>query len=247
MRIDRVSRRVRAARRREDGQVTTAIACIAMVGIVFVAFFGVTGLARGTGEKSKAQSAADAAALAGAKAIRDKYLDVPGLVGDLRGMDAADNLFSGFFCALGGSDAQSYAGQNEAHVLTYCYDAGDDRVRVRVEMNDPVSSRNAAAQADSKASVGFRPPSCRWEVDDAPDPIEPPPGPPDPDAPAPPPIEWPDTFARLDCGYFTANFTFDLASCIEDPAVAVDLADCALDLVGSVEVDEDAFSVRLEN
>lgn len=254
-----------AVRRRsggaESGQVTTAIGVVTIVALVALAFFGVTKLGLAANDRSEAQSAADAAALAGARAVREEYLAVPGLLGPLANKHALGGLFDAITCSLGSAEARSYAERNDAHLSSdgYCYTVSDDRVRVGVEMDEPVPGESQRARARAQASVGFRPHACTWDDDPAPEPDEPTPTPTTttpgdgegdgegPTTPPPPPPPLPDVFTTLDCGYFTVKFKFDLDECWPDRTQPVDLGECAMHPVGPAEVDDNVFSLRLEH
>lgn len=184
--------------------MTTALVMIVMLGLLAVAFLGVFLLSRGVDERSKAQSAADAAALAGAGVLDDA---IPELLGLVHGKTDLASLIG---CGLGEADARHYADANDAAVTSYCFDAGSDRISVEVRMQDPVSGDVGPAEAGAVAETGLRLGSCWWH-DATPDPVEPPAdddkgggkGDGKDDEPPPPPPDIPTT---LDCGPLHASF-----------------------------------------
>lgn len=202
--------RLRRARRRRDerGQVTTALVIMATVFLVALAVFGVSALGHGVDEKSKAQSAADAAALAGAGSIANELTALLGLLhskGDLGGLAG---------CALGQPDASAYAAKNDATLTSYCFDLARNRVEASVRMNQPVSDEVGPAVARAVASSGFDVGSCSWQDDPPPSPTptptptptespDEPSGPPPSPTPPPPP---PDIGTTLTCGPIVAHF-----------------------------------------
>ena len=192
--------------RSERGQVATALVMILCVGLVAVGLIGVFALSRGADEKSKAQSAADAAALAGAASFEDLVPNIIGLIHSRRGLDGA------FGCGLGRGDAEDFAGRNDAVLTEYCFDARDDRVRVAVRMNDPVTQDVGPAEATAEASTGLGLGDCDWKDEEPPTPTpssssssSPTATPSTPTTPPPPP----DFTSTLTCGGFRAEFEVD--------------------------------------
>lgn len=186
--------------RRERGQVALALILSVTVGLVAVGIFGVVALSRGADEKSKAQSAADAAALAGADALVE---DLPGRLGRLVGRGGLQGLFG---CDLGRDAASDFAGRNEAQLTEYCYDARDDRVRVAVRMNEGVTEDVGPAEAEAEASAGIDFGSCSWRNEDPPTPTT---TTPTTTSTAPPPTTpppAPDFITQLNCGRLSARF-----------------------------------------
>lgn len=192
--------------RGESGQVATAIVLVVVVGMIAVGLFGVFAVSRGADERAKSQSAADAAALAGADALTDV---IPGIF-DL--FNSKGDLGSAFRCGLGRSAADDFASRNDAYVTSYCYDAHDDEVRVSVRMNDPVTDDVGPATAKAVASTGLDLGNCSWRDDEPPSPspspsssTTPTPSPSPPTTPPPPP----DTGTTLTCGGLRAVFEVD--------------------------------------
>ncbi len=196
----------RTARARgEQGQVTTALVIVVIVGLVTVGIFGVLGLARGVDQKSRAQSAADAAALAGAGTLSDQLPEILALV------DTKGDLASLTGCALGQDRAEEYSQRNGATLTSYCFDLARDEVMAEVEMWEPVTSDVGPAVARAIASTGLDISQCSWADDEPPEPEEseePSEDPTDePSSPPPPPPPPPDLDTTLSCGPLTAIFT----------------------------------------
>jgi len=206
----------RAAGRSESGQVTTALVMVVTVALVAVAISGVLLLSRGVDEKSKAQSAADAAALAGAGALYPEITNILSLLS--RKSDLADLVGCGF----GQDRASTYAAKNDASLTSYCFDFPRDRVEASVRMHDRVSDEVGPAVAEAVAATGLNLAACSWRDDDPPPSPTPTPTPTDgpgdggpgdggpgdggPD-PTPTPEPPPDLGTTLTCGPLTARFT----------------------------------------
>jgi hypothetical protein len=199
-------KRSRDQRQRDDrGQVTTALVLIVSTALLSVALLGIVLIGRGVDSKSKAQTAADAAALAGASVLTDVLPDLVGLLNSVN-----DNLASHVGCDLGRAEAEDYAAKNGASLTDYCFDLASGRVSVAVRMNEPVSDDVGPATARAVASTGldlagcgFTDPSPSDDPDDPDDP-EPTDGP--TDGPPPPP---PDSSTSLDCGPLQVEFVID--------------------------------------
>lgn len=195
--------------RDERGQVATAMFIVTFTALLAVALWGVFALSRGVDERSQAQSAADAAALAGAGALEAA---IPVLLGELSSKAGLPGLGSSIGCGLGQGDAQQYAERNEAILTDYCFDFGADRVRAVVEMADPVSEDVGPAEAGALAETGVSLDGCTWEDEEPPPTPTPTPTPTPSGSPTatPTPTEPPDPpdlGTTLDCGFFTAQFT----------------------------------------
>ncbi len=177
---------------------------ITVVALVAVALFGVVAISRGADERTRAQTAADAAALAGVDAV-------PALLTVLfDGVDSKDDLGTLVLgCNLGLAQAQSYASQNDAVVTSYCFNASTGRAEVAVRMNDPVSADNGPAEADAKAENGFARSSCSWVDEEPEETDEPEPAPPAEGETPPPPPPPPNWTTTLTCGGLKAVFTVD--------------------------------------
>lgn len=199
-------------KRDQRGQVTTALVIAVTVAVCAVAFYGVLALGRGVDERTQAQAAADAAALAGAGSFEAA---LPGLIGQLssHGQHLGNDQFS---CDFGRALANEYAEKNDARLVSYCFDAAEGEVRAEVEMNDRVNEDIGPARADSVASTGVNFADCEWEGG-PPDPPSPTPTPtqtaspsgsPSPTpTPTPPPL--PNWVTKFDCGSFSVEFEVD--------------------------------------
>ncbi|WP_166139796.1 pilus assembly protein TadG-related protein [Nocardioides ochotonae] len=198
-------------RRDESGQVTTGLIIAVVVALIAVAISGVALLARGVDEKSQAQSAADAAALAGAGALSEL---LPQL---LAMMTSRDDLGGTAGCAFGQDRASTYAQKNDATLTAYCFDFRRGEVEASVQMNDPVSDEIDAAEARAVASTGLDLSTCSWNDEDPPEPSPTPTPTPEPsdgpsdgptEDPGPPPPP-PDRGTTFTCGPLTAEFVID--------------------------------------
>lgn len=119
-----------------------------MMLVVVALLFGlVVPLVRGADQASKTQTASDSAALAGAKAVREKVL------GTLDDGDLSV-LTGGLGGSLGGDAAGSYAYRNGASLRSYRYDAWADEVVVEVRHRDPGIEGVDPAERPARASVG---------------------------------------------------------------------------------------------
>lgn len=195
------SRPIRAERG-EQGQVALALVLITIIALITVAFVGVLGISLAADERSQAQTAADAAALAGVEAV-------PGALTILfDAIDAKDDLGTLVLgCNLGRAQAQTYANQNGASLTSYCFNASTGRAEVVVRMNEPVSDEAGYAEAGATASNGFARSSCSW-LDDEPEETEAPePAPPVEGETPPPPPPAPDWTTTLTCGALKVVYT----------------------------------------
>lgn len=205
-----MTRTAGARRRDERGQVTTALVIVVSVALISVAIWGVLLLGRGVDEKSQAQSAADAAALAGAGSLADA---LPTMLGLLDGKGGLGSLAG---CGLGQDRASTYAQKNEARLTSYCFDLGSGRVEASVEMNERVSDDVGPARAEAVATTGLDLSACSWQDDDPPEPTPTPtptsePSPSDDPEPSeePTPEPPPDLGTTLSCGAITAHFVIN--------------------------------------
>ena len=122
-----------------------------------------------TDQRSRAQNAADAAALAGAGGVLDDLEarlgePLPGLLALDDPRSAFDDAFAALFdasAAFGSAAADRLAAANGAHVTFYRYDWLADRVEVRVQMDDRLQG-GEQSQAESAARLGTRFGRCRF-------------------------------------------------------------------------------------
>lgn len=127
---------------------------------------------------SKAQTAADAAALAGANVAVGSVLDA--LLSPTPQLE--------FGCDVGRSAASDYAHRNGATLSSYCYDFTTGTARAEVAVAKPVSGEQEI-QVSSARLGGV--PDCKETVPDAtePPPTDDPTEPPADEDPKPPPME----------------------------------------------------------
>ncbi len=192
---------LRAHEAREQGQA--AMWLVLTVAFLLVAL-GVTAYSRlvsATDEVSGLQTAADAAALAGAQAIAR---DAPQAIKD------AVRDGGGIPCGLGRGEAQSFAARNGATVTSYCYYPVQDRIEVTVR-SQAVLESGRREDASAVAELGLRLGPC--VLPDAPEPPEPEPTPtPTPSStstPTPTPTPTPDDVVKKGrCGDVEFDVTF---------------------------------------
>ena len=146
--------RTNDGRRDEAGQA--AMWLILTMAFLLVAL-GTTAYSRlvsATDEVSSLQTAADAAALAGAQAIAR---DAPQAI-----KDAVRNG-GGIPCGLGRSEAQAFAARNGATVTGYCYYPVQDRIEVTVRSQAVLESgrQESATSASPSSTSGWDRASCR--------------------------------------------------------------------------------------
>lgn len=191
----------RAHEEPEDGQA--AMWLVLAMAFLFLGL-GVTAYSRlvsATDEVSGLQTAADAAALAGAQAIAR---DAPQAIKDaVRGG-------GGIPCGLGRSEAQSFAARNGATVTAYCYYPVQDRIEVTVR-SQAVLESGQRESTSAVAELDLRLGPC--VLPDAPDPPTPTPTPtPTPSAsttPTPTPTPTPDDVVKKGrCGEVEFDVVF---------------------------------------
>ena len=170
----------------DRGQITTALVIVGTVMVVALAVV-VTKLGQATDQKSQVQSAADAAALAGAQQIRS---DAPGLIlaALLPGGDKAP-----FNCGMGRAAASDFANRAGARVVQYCYIAGSDTIQVLV-YSETNSVSGAPAKAKAEARLGLALGDCVVPT------------------PTPTPTPTPNIDATVRCGDLLIPIDFDGAS-----------------------------------
>lgn len=190
---------------RGSGPVT-ALMVMGILALVFA--IGLTALFAAAGaERSTAQHAADAAALAGAQGVLD---DAPAALapGFVTPADIP-LLLGGSVCAQTGRvEAFRLAQANHASLTSYCYDVFADTVRVSVRLDDSTVA-DTRASADAEAATTFEAGRCAldpgFRVPEEPDPApEPAPEEEDPapeEAEAAPPQPPAPVSTTLDCGF----------------------------------------------
>ena len=193
----------------------------ALLGLATLLVFVLVPTSAATDQRSRAQNAADAAALAGAGGVLD---DLEARLGDpLPGrltLDQPSSAFDDVFYALftgtsasGGTDADRLAAANGAQVTSYRYDWRADRIEVQVQMNGRLEG-GEQSQAAASAEVGSRFGRCRFTPPPtpptvptptetpSPDPSATPTAAPTPDPPGPVDLD-------LDCDGHDLHFVLD--------------------------------------
>jgi hypothetical protein len=127
------------------------------VGVVAVTAFGVIRLGAAVDERGGAQTAADAAALGGAQAVRD---ELPGLLAQIRSAADLARVSDTLTCGVGRDGAVELAAANGADVTAYCYDSVTDRVEVSVENRTTRDAATGTATASAVAELGLRIDDC---------------------------------------------------------------------------------------
>jgi uncharacterized membrane protein len=148
--------------RDDSGQITTAVV---VVGIVIVVWLGlvVAKFGQAIDEKSHFQTAADAAALAGAQQI---VKEIPGLVRTSIGGSGLGHFLSDGCSGQGLEAARGFAVTAGAEVKQYCYDSRNDTVLVAVEgkADSVVTGSPAKTTATATAQVGLILGDCQLPV-----------------------------------------------------------------------------------
>lgn len=137
--------------RKDDlGQITTALVMVGTVMVCALAVFA-TQLGQATDQKSRAQSAADAAALAGAQQIAKDApeLALKALLPDVGGQHKPDQ----FDRLVGKDSASAFALRAGARLVSYYYDVDSDTVRATVISLDSLAGSSARATAEARVGV----------------------------------------------------------------------------------------------
>ena len=189
----------RRAAERGSGPVT-ALMGLAILALIFT--IGITSIFAAAGdERSSAMHAADAAALAGARAVLD---DAPRAMtpGFLTPAEIPLLLGGGVCVQTGRVEAFRLAAANNATLTSYCYNVWTDTVRVEVRMNEHNVGAGPAT-ASAEAATTFQAASCvidpDFELPDEEESEEPPPD--DDDATSSPPPPPDDLETTIDCGF----------------------------------------------
>lgn len=155
--------------RDESGQMMTALVIGLAMALLLVVVVAFVPIGAATNEKTRSQTAADAAALAGAEAVRERWVDTdtaPGRLfyGDDPGNGGGVGLHLGVRRGDGRSAADDYARRNDAQVLRYELFPGAGRVEVSVEntyaVYDDAGRARSGASAEFGKGIDFR--GCRW-------------------------------------------------------------------------------------
>ncbi len=188
--------------RDESGQMMTALVIGLAFTLLAVVVVAVVPVGAATNEKTRSQTAADAAALAGAQAVRERWVDedtAPGRLfyDDDPGRGGGVGLHLGVLRGDGRLAAADYARLNDATLERYEVVPGQGEVEATVENTyqayEDRGRARSSATAEFRTDIDFR--SCRWEGRLPTDPTieSTPPGPP--------------TFtATLTCGDWEADY-----------------------------------------
>lgn len=195
---------MRGQLRGDRGQVATAVMIIVAVAVTAVVTLGVLPLGAASNEKGQSQTAADAAALAGAEAVRDRLVEGIGRVNGIgpSGVPSVvETLNDVFSCGFGRDQAAALASRNGADLVSYSW-CGD---RVDAAVQNVRSSGGAPARSRAAADLGIRLDECRLDglPEPHPDPTPTPTVSEDPEDPppsSPPPEPPPDLDLELRCG-----------------------------------------------
>ncbi|MDQ3157974.1 MAG: pilus assembly protein TadG-related protein [Actinomycetota bacterium] len=160
----------------EEGQVYLVL-------LTFIVFLMAGGgmIAKYAGQdevSSEAQTASDAAALAGAQVAVSSVLDA--LLNDTPELELG--------CDIGRSAASDYAQRNGATLSSYCYDFNTGTARAEVEVDKPVSGEQEVQVSSARLRAL---PVCKDKVPEEtePPPTDEPTNPPADDEPEPPATE----------------------------------------------------------
>ncbi|GAA1633649.1 hypothetical protein [Georgenia ruanii] len=144
--LDVVRRRL-GGRVADRGAATAGLILLGAFGALALVFLAVLPLLSGTEQSSRAQTAADAAALGGAEHLRDHLLR--GVV-SLRPGDSLLDLLPG--TTGDATAAATMAGRNGASLREY--DRSGRRVEVRVRLNEPGAAGTSPVEARAVAQLG---------------------------------------------------------------------------------------------
>ncbi|MFT3875686.1 MAG: hypothetical protein QM708_04595 [Propioniciclava sp.] len=197
---------------KEAGIATTAIIIMASVLLLALGFWYTQRVAKMEDQAGALQTAADAAALAGAQMI---VADSPTLL---------RRLVNGYGLPAGGegqSAASTFAARNGASLVHYHYAASTGRLEVRVRSSARLES-GRREEASATARVGLRLGAC--SLPDKPKPKPTPAPTPHPDEPPAPPVPPPDYSGNASCGEFTVPVKVDG----EDQQVTVQMSDAQI-------------------
>jgi hypothetical protein len=148
MAVSRSTRRPRLDTRDDSGQVATGLIICAVLALIAIGFGVMLPIGSAVNQKSGAQNAADAAALAGADNVIQHVIE------DIATLPDGPFQPSAFFCGLGAADAGRLAQSNGAHVTSYCYDWRSDQATVEVEANKALSGgQHSKARAVAETGV----------------------------------------------------------------------------------------------
>jgi hypothetical protein len=175
--------------------VATAVMIVVTVSLVAVTAFGVLRLGAAVDERGQAQTAADAAALGGAEAVRE---GLPARFAAVTSVEDLEAVGRDLTCGAGREGAVGLAAANRAEVTSYCYDSFADRVEVTVVNRATGDPATGPATASAVASLGLLVDDCELPADaSTPAPSPPPDGGDEPEEPG---------VVELVCGDVTIGF-----------------------------------------
>lgn len=187
-------------RRREGGQAAMWLVLTVAICLLGLGVTAYSRLATAADEVSGLQTAADAAALAGAQSIAK---DAPSALKDaiLGG--------SSLPCGLGRAAAQDFAQRNDATVTSYCYSPVADKVEVTVR-SERVLESGQRESTDAVAELGIKLGPCKLpDPPEEPEEPEPEPTPTGTESPTPTPTPTPDDVVKKGrCGDLEFDVTF---------------------------------------
>ena len=169
--------------RREGGQAATALIIVFSLFLLGFGFLYVFRLAKAGDEAAGLQTAADAAALAGAQSI---VKEMPGAI------LAAIEHRSGLPGGMGQAAASEFALRNDASLVSYSYYPAAEKIEVRVRSRKPLETGHYE-YATATSRVGVRIGACTVPAKPKPTPPPPPPSPLPTPTPTPspaPPEPW---------------------------------------------------------
>lgn len=196
---------------RERGGATMSLVLLGAFGALAVVFMFVLPLLSGTEQTSRTQTAADAAALAGAD---EMWRSMPSVSFSAPAEGASETVDLLRPSAAARVAATTYARRNGAEVLAVTLTA-DGEVKVRVELDEPGAAGTEPVRRRATARTALAP-ACvitaeAGEVEETPEPEPEPPADPDdePTDPPPPPPPPPDppTEYSLSCSPGAAGVT----------------------------------------
>lgn len=192
----------------DAGQVATSLVVCAILGALSVLLFFLIPVGGAADQRSRAQTAADAAALAAVGDVGGRFKAL--LAG---GLSTEADLTRWLTCGTGRDAAQVYASRNGADIAAYCYRHSLDRVVVEVKMQDALPN-GGRAQARAAATMKLPLGRCRFDRRPPLPPLPPPPSLPPllpgaPPLPALPPVSpppLPDLPLVARCGSYELRF-----------------------------------------
>ena len=148
----------------DEGIAAIGIIMTVIVGILFLLFLIIIPLLSGTEKAGRTQTAADAAALAGALSARDRAVDevedaVQAFPAALSGTSKTWRFQDATAGGSGYGDAAAYAARNNASIDSYHHEASLDRVEVDVRLDQP-APQGGPVLSRAVAQVGVELESC---------------------------------------------------------------------------------------